>query len=428
MTTPKPTPRSRVAKRAPRPFARRRKRVLIVGAGIAGSATAFMLARSGYDATVIDAAEAPYAGGYQILLDPIALEIMQQLGVQDIAHELSAPDPLVSLRRNGSEVAEFEMTGYRMARRGDLVGRLSTRFAESVPTEFGKELVGIEQRLDAVRAHFADGSADDYDFIVGADGLNSTVRRLTVESSRSLVHTNGRLCLWVNVPGHLEGRSDAAVLTGNRLGALVFPYPDKDETLVVTAVKMGTTHRFEPANLQPLAADLLAGSGEDLAHFVDAVRHAPEEKTRVTAFAQVRAPHWHARRVVLVGDAAHCIDPLSGLGAHGGLLGGSILAQELRRTPEDFDRAAHRYEARTRRFVQGAQHVTAGLLGLSTATGFGDRARGLAELARGAGTARRVRAPRSVYVPGGGQRTTGIPADPATPARVGPDASPPTRR
>ncbi|WP_168442897.1 FAD-dependent oxidoreductase [Microbacterium sp. PF5] len=384
-------------KRASRPLARTRQRVLVVGAGIAGSATAFMLARSGYDATIIDAAEAPYEGGYQILLDPTALEIMEQLGVQDIAHELSAPDPLVSLRRNGSQIAEFEMTGYRMARRGDLVGRLSTRFAESVPTVFGKELVGIEQRLDAVRAHFADGSEDEYDFIVGADGLGSTVRRLALESNRSSVHINGRICLWVNVPGHLEGPSDAAVLTGNRLGALVFPYPDKDETLVVTTVQMGARHRFDAADLQPLAADLLAGSGSDLAHFVDSVRHAPQEQTRVTAFAQVRAPRWHSRRVVLVGDAAHCIDPLSGLGAHGGLLGGSILAQELRRTPQDFHRAADRYQRRTRRFVSGAQRVTAGLMEIATARGLGDRLHGMSELVQGAGRARPVRAPRALY-------------------------------
>ncbi|MFS0853256.1 FAD-dependent oxidoreductase [Microbacterium sp. 179-I 3D4 NHS] len=404
-TSPAAAQNARALKRASRPLARARQRVLVVGAGIAGSATAFMLARSGYDATIIDAAQAPYEGGYQILLDPTALEIMEQLGVQDIALELSAPDPLVSLRRNGSEKAEFEMTGYRMARRGDLVGRLSTRFAESVPTEFGKELVGIEQRLDGVRAHFANGSSDDYDFIVGADGLNSTVRRLTMESTRSTIHTNGRICLWVNVPGHLEGPSDAAVLTGNRLGALVFPYPDKDETLVVTAVQMGARHRFDAADLQPLAADLLAGSGSDLAHFVDALRHAPREQTRVTSFAQVRAPRWHSRRVVLVGDAAHCIDPLSGLGAHGGLLGGSILAQELRRTPQDFDRAAERYQRRTRRFVSAAQRVTAGLMELATAKGVGDRLHGVSELAQGIGRARQVRAPRALYARDDAART-----------------------
>jgi 2-polyprenyl-6-methoxyphenol hydroxylase-like FAD-dependent oxidoreductase len=383
--------------RSIRPLSNKQQRVLVVGAGIAGSGTAFMLAQSGYDVTVVDAAKAPYEGGYQILLDPTALTILDHIGALDLAHELSAPDPLVTLRRNGKNIAEFGMKGYRMARRGDLVGQLSRRIAQTVPMEFGKELVGIEQRLDSVRAHFSNGTSGDFAFIVGADGLNSTVRRLALESERSFIRTNGRICLWVNVPGKIHGPTDAAVLTGNGLGALVFPYPDKEEMLVVTTMNKEDDARPQAQELLPRAADFLASSGSDLSHLVDGVRHASGDQVRVTAFAQVRAPQWHSRRVILIGDAAHCIDPLSGLGAHGGLLGGSILAQELRRTPQDLDRAAIRYQRRTRKFVQSAQHFTSGLMELSTANGPHQYIQATAELALGAS---RLRPRQSPPAPG----------------------------
>ncbi|MFD3377567.1 MULTISPECIES: FAD-dependent monooxygenase [unclassified Streptomyces] len=84
--------------------------------------------------------------------------------------------------------------------------------------------------------------------------------------------------------------------------------------------------------------------------------HSSDDLTR---FSQFRLPRWHTRRIVLVGDAAHCIDPLSGLGAHATLLGASTLAQSLPAAGEDVTAAFAAYEARIRPFVQLSQRVTA---------------------------------------------------------------------
>lgn len=48
----------------------------------------------------------------------------------------------------------------------------------SVPIQMRKELVSIEEEKCHVKAIFSDGSTDEGDFLIGADGLHSTTRRL----------------------------------------------------------------------------------------------------------------------------------------------------------------------------------------------------------------------------------------------------------
>lgn len=373
-------------------------KILVVGAGIAGSAIAHMLAHDGHEVLMVDAVEEPYAGGFQIVLDKAALSVLDQMGVSPMVKELSAPSTEVTIHRRGKVLTTLATPGNRLARRGDLVGAISRHAARSVPLRFGCRLVGIEQNSSGVTARFADGSTESFDLIVGADGLNSTVRRLALEVDGSHIYDNGRIILWVDVPGRVNGTEHSGILLGNRSAALFYPYPDADESLVVATFPLGPgKHRSEV--LVPLAADLLNTSGPMFAPFVGDVLTAPAERVRVTRFAQVRAPRWHARNVVLIGDAAHCIDPLSGAGAHGGLVGAALFVEELRRTPHDVAAAAARYTRRARPFVRSAQLLTAGLLERATARGLRDRLAADRSILAAGLASRRSETPQHIYTP-----------------------------
>jgi len=342
-------------------------KILVVGAGIAGSAAAHMLAFDGHDVQLVDSAKGPPSGGYQIMLDETALEVLRLIGAGGVAEGIGDAAAEISVIRRGKKLTDFSAPGYLMARRGDLIGAIARFADQSVPVAYNRALEGIEQRGTGAIAHFSDGAQEQYDLIIGADGLRSTVRRLAMEDRKPHIYTNGRLCHWVNVPGRIDGARQAAILTGQGASALVFPYPGQDETLIVTGLKTAASHR-RPGELAPEVVKLLRGSGERYAAFAEDVAGTPEEDTRVTRFAQVRAPKWHARNVVLLGDAAHCIDPLSGAGGHGALLGAAIFAQELRWAPNDPYQAATRYESRVRPFTTAAQRLTSGLFELSTAS------------------------------------------------------------
>jgi 2-polyprenyl-6-methoxyphenol hydroxylase-like FAD-dependent oxidoreductase len=59
--------------------------------------------------------------------------------------------------------------------------------------------------------------------------------------------------------------------------------------------------------------------------------------------------------VVLVGDAAHCASPYSGMGTSGGLVGAYVLAGEITRNADDLPKALANYDATLRPFVDAIQ-------------------------------------------------------------------------
>ena len=74
---------------------------------------------------------------------------------------------------------------------------------------------------------------------------------------------------------------------------------------------------------------------------------------------QVRAPAWSRGRVALVGDAAWCPSPVSGMGTSLALVGAYVLAGELA-ADRDHGRALSRYEAVMRPYVTRAQDLPPG--------------------------------------------------------------------
>jgi 2-polyprenyl-6-methoxyphenol hydroxylase-like FAD-dependent oxidoreductase len=56
--------------------------------------------------------------------------------------------------------------------------------AAEVPCRLGLALTSLARDEQCVHVGFSDGSSGDYDLVVGADGLASTVRRLSLEQAR----------------------------------------------------------------------------------------------------------------------------------------------------------------------------------------------------------------------------------------------------
>jgi 2-polyprenyl-6-methoxyphenol hydroxylase-like FAD-dependent oxidoreductase len=106
-----------------------------------------------------------------------------------------------------------------------------------------------------------------------------------------------------------------------------------------------------------------ADAGWQAPRILDALDDAP---LYLDLIGQMRLPRWHAGRVGLVGDAAYCPSPLSGMGTSCALVGAYVLAGELAaHGPDHVDEAFAAYDARLRPYVERAQKIAPGAPGLA---------------------------------------------------------------
>ena len=162
-------------------------RILIVGGGIAGLSLAIALRRNGAAASLVERSPAWPAIGAGIALHANAVRALRALGLGEAIEAASAPLPRWGFfDQHGRPLCETDLADlWREV--GPCLGITRVRLQEillkaaaGVQFRLGVELTGLTQDGPRALVSFADGSAGDYDLIVGADGINSTVRRLAV--------------------------------------------------------------------------------------------------------------------------------------------------------------------------------------------------------------------------------------------------------
>lgn len=75
---------------------------------------------------------------------------------------------------------------------------------------------------------------------------------------------------------------------------------------------------------------------------------------------QVHVGQWGHGRIGLIGDAAYCGSPLTGMGTSTSLVGAYVLAGELASTPDDPARALLRYQREMKDYVAQCQELPPG--------------------------------------------------------------------
>ncbi|MFV8187367.1 FAD-dependent oxidoreductase [Streptomyces sp. AF1B] len=329
-------------------------RVLVIGGGIAGSATALALHRAGLDVEVHEAhPDSAEDLGAFLTLASNGMRALAQLDASAVVTALGFP--LTSMRvldARGTELAhtpigeaDDPLLRYRCLRRGDLGSGLQAEAARrGIAVRHGVRLTDVRQDTDGVTALFADGSTATGDLLIGADGLGSTVRRTALDAVQPLYA--GQFVYYGRTGAAPFSDGDACITmirgSGAAFGVAVSPDGEaywfarvSGDPLSAEQLAQGTP-ADRRAMLLPLlredatpAADIVAATGEDVL-----VTNATEIPTGTP---------WRSGRVLLVGDAAHAASPATGQGASMALEDAVILAKCLRDAP-DADSALTRYE------------------------------------------------------------------------------------
>ena len=340
------------------------KKVLVTGASIAGPALAYWLSRQGMDVTVVERAPAFRDGGQTIDVRGAGRVVIQRMGLEDLIRANTTQEQGIAFvdQDNRTQaflgvdafdgegpIAELEIL------RGELARLLIQHSQDRMTYRFGDSVAAMEDDGEQVHVRFEQGAEQVYDLVIVAEGIGSTTRNQVFgnEVQRRPLNlytayftvprqpSDGQVMRWHNIPG----------------GRCVCLRPDN----------LGTTRAFlsfqqAPCGYEKLAQDeqksllrqIFADAGWETPRVLAALEDATD--LYLDAVGQVKMPRWSKGRIALVGDAAYCASPISGMGTSLGLCGAYVLAGELGRHA-DHIQAFSAYEKRMRPFVAQAQSV-----------------------------------------------------------------------
>jgi 2-polyprenyl-6-methoxyphenol hydroxylase-like FAD-dependent oxidoreductase len=324
-------------------------RALVIGAGIAGLATAIALQRAGRDVLVLERAPRLDEIGAGISLWPNAIKALRRLGVGDAVEAAGAPAHDAAFR------------SWRGAQLGaSITSRLQDRFGAPLvlvhrarlqavlrralgpdAVRLGAECAALDQDEDAVTVRLVGGGVERGAVVIGADGLRSRVRTALVHDGpphyagitawRGVVPLDDTLGHRVSDGESLGGGSLFGVAALN--GSQVYWWAG-----IRRPEGAGDVPRAEKSTLLRAFADW----HDPIPELVAAT--PPNAIIRTCLYDRPPLERMSVGRIALTGDAAHPMLPNLGQGAGQAIEDAVVLGEEL--AAPDVVAALGRYGAR----------------------------------------------------------------------------------
>lgn len=345
--------------------------ILVSGASIAGPALAYWLRRYGFTPTIVERAPAPRNGGQAIDLRGVARTVVERMGIMEEIRQahtgthgmfvvnsagkrLSSMDS-ETMNGSGGLIADIEIL------RGELVRILYAATRDDVEYIFDDSITSMAQQENGVSVTFERNAPRVFDFVIGADGLHSNVRSLAFDDESRVTHDMGCYVAIFSAPNeyHLDGWELIYQMPGSRhlAGKSVGIYPTHGNRQVNAAFYFAAPQlnvtRHDILEQKQILARTFDGEAWKIPQLLDAMWDAPD--FYFDRIAQTRLKQWSHGRVALLGDAAYCPSPLSGMGTSLALVGAYVLAGELAATTDEYAGAFARYQNAMGEAVMRAQ-------------------------------------------------------------------------
>ncbi|TLD33445.1 hypothetical protein PspLS_01551 [Pyricularia sp. CBS 133598] len=328
-------------------------KVLINGCGVAGPSLAYFLARIGAQVTVTERTSDLRTTGQQIDLRAQAIPLLDKMGIKEALRSVLVKEPGMQLvNEKNKTMAFFPVSADSKAfsseyeiMRGDLVNVLynATKDNKNVRYEFDNSIETFTQDDFAdpagkVHVTFTNGHKEDFDMVVGADGVYSQTRKIMMgpKYHESLVPQKTHFAYYSIPPQPDDSRRCTFCLFPKKKCLIM--RKDREEVTRALALVHGDYPAMEEAYksenkeaLKRVWDDVLRGLGWHADRFRDALLHSPEAQDLYAGavnFVKLPPGGWSQGRVTLVGDAAYA-STLNGKGTTAAMTAGYVLAGEI---------------------------------------------------------------------------------------------------
>jgi 2-polyprenyl-6-methoxyphenol hydroxylase-like FAD-dependent oxidoreductase len=305
------------------------KKVLIIGGGIAGIALANFLQDSDWDITITERASGWRTIGFGVGIWINGLKILQKLNLGESFWSkttLIAGGAVVDISgRMIFEIPASKLGVSEMARtveRDVLHKALTRRFSDKVTIRFNTDFADIKQLSDKVEVTFKDGSAEQFDVVVGADGIRSEVRQKIFGDHMKSYGWTAHVYWAEKTVGLYD---DYYIATDHRKIFLNMPSGDR---CVIGFGYINGEHR-NPIEKEPeqLLEEFSALSPQ-MKEVVESIDHSKGMFQDRLDYVSLK--RWHKGNIVLIGDAKHGLSPVSGFGTSLALEDGYALSEALK--------------------------------------------------------------------------------------------------
>jgi salicylate hydroxylase len=347
-----------------------RRSAAIIGAGIGGLTAALALLRRGWHVRVYEQAPVLKEVGAGISISPGAGAGLASLGLAPALLGASLPVARLAFAhfQTGEVLASSPALdpagaadpGLRVARhihRADLQTLLIDGVRTLDPDAIvpGRCFLRSEQNTRVI-AHFADGSREEADVLIGADGVRSVVRRglFGDDAPRFAGQVAFRCLLPQASAAPYLSAGNAVVSIGP--GRIFHRYLIRHGSVLnVVGIAQSDAWPHESWNTPASSAEFLALYHDFHSDVTALIRQAAgPELIKWGLFVRPPLPRWSRDRIGLLGDAAHPILPFLGLGAALAIEDAVVIARALDEIARP-DEALECYQATRLRRVEAVR-------------------------------------------------------------------------
>ncbi len=316
--------------------------LLVIGGGSGGLVLALELARKGYEIAILDQKASPMSFPRGEILQPNGLKILDQLGLLEglLKADIHLNKMIHFYKMSGQQLCTIDYTrlpdpyAYSLMMLPGILQEILLEKINEIPNIeifWGTSFNGLLRKSDRISGAEASHAGKPFTFqcpmVVGGDGAGSKVRESFQISHRLHTYSEGYITMIVDRPKGFH--EDSRYYLGKKTIFGAFPI-SKNRLYLFYLIREQNLEKIKGRGIDPLKTEILAIHPEIEALFSVPLKEISSwDKTAYMRCFRVRCDRWVVNGGVLLGDAAHAMNPHVAQGRNAAMEDGIMLAHVL---------------------------------------------------------------------------------------------------